>query len=67
MLVTRISNLTRITHTREIPVAPEQLRSWEEGMLVQKAMPDLNDKDREFIMSGITPEEWYDAFGDEEE
>jgi len=67
MLITKMSNITHITHTREIPVTPEQLRSWEEGVAIQRAMPNLSGEDREFIMSGITPEEWTEHFGDEEE
>ena len=66
MQITKVSNLTNITHTREIPVMPEQLRSWEEGALIQRAMPNLSTEDREFIISGITPEEWREAFGDED-
>ena len=28
-------------------------------------MPYLNDEDREFILSGITPQEWKNAFSAE--
>ncbi len=59
--------LTNIISTREIPITSEQLRSWEEGELIQKAMPNLDKDDREFIISGNTPDEWYEAFGNEEE
>jgi hypothetical protein len=34
-------------------------------MLIQEAMPNLSADDREFIMTGITPEEWNSAFPDE--
>jgi hypothetical protein len=30
-------------------------------------MPYLTDNDREFILSGITPEEWDEAFAENEE
>ena len=38
-----------------------------EGTLVQDAFPQLSDDAREFLISGITPEEWNAAFpkGDE--
>lgn len=67
MKVTRKSILTLKTHTLDIDVTEEQLRRWNEGALIQDACPKLSDADREFIMSGITPEEWekYVKDGDE--
>ena len=46
----------------EIEVTQEQLSSWESGTLIQNAMPHLSADEREFIMTGITPEEWDSAF-----
>lgn len=51
-------------NTREIPVTREQLDAWNSGVLIQNAMPNLSADDREFIKTGITPEEWEDLFGD---
>ena len=45
-------------NVREIDVTDEQLSAWENGTLIQNAMPHLSTDDREFIMTGITPEEW---------
>ena len=67
MNITRKSDLTGVTRTIEIPVTPEQLRSWEEGALIQRAMPNLTSAQREFIISGITEEEWNDAFPEEDD
>ena len=36
-------------------------------MLIQDACPDLTEDQREFIMTGITSEEWAAEFGDSEE
>ena len=58
MTITRKSGLTGHTHTREIDVTDDQLESWAKGALIQDAMPHLSPDDREFIMTGITPEEW---------
>jgi len=58
MKITRESVLSGITRTKEIEVTPEQFSNWENGMLIQKAMPHLSADDREFMMTGITPEEW---------
>ena len=62
MQITRISLLTGKTHQKDIPVNPELLRAYEEGKgLVQDLFPDLSSEDREFLMTGITKEEWENA------
>ena len=35
------------------------------GGLIQDAFPFLSPGEREFLMTGITPEEWDSIFGDE--
>lgn len=68
MLITKTSQLTGIEHTREIDVTVEQFDNWNcHGMLIQDAMPHLSPADREFILSGITPEEWEAAFAPDDE
>ncbi len=67
MQITRKSQLTGITHTREIDVTQFQLDKWKAGVLIQYAMPNLSAEDREFILTGITPEEWDECFKGEEE
>lgn len=63
MQITRTSRLTGAIHTREIDITPEQLLRWEQGEFIQNVVPHLSDDDREFIISGATPEEWEQAFG----
>ncbi len=58
MKITRISLFTNLTHTREIDITPVQLEAWETGTHIQVAAPHLNPDDREFVMTGVTPEEW---------
>lgn len=59
MLITRVSMLTGKTHTRVIKVTQQQLdRYYLDEMLLQLAFPFLSVDDREFIKTGITPEEW---------
>jgi hypothetical protein len=66
MLIKRKSAITGIERTRDIPVNPDDLIAWEQGIgNIQDAMPYLNDNDREFILSGITPEEWDSAFSEQ--
>jgi len=62
MLITRTSPFSNETNVMEIDVTQEQLSSWESGTLIQNAMPNLSADEREFIMTGITPEEWDSAF-----
>lgn len=65
MEITRRSMLTGKTHIREVNVTQQEIAVWQAGALIQDAMPFLSDDDREFIMSGITPEEWDAHFGEE--
>lgn len=62
MLITRTSPFSGNTNSMEIEVTQEQLSSWENGTLIQDAMPNLSADEREFIKTGITPEEWDSAF-----
>ena len=64
MKITRVSRLTGKTHEWNIDgVTPEKLGWWMDGALIQDAMPGLTPEEREFIMTGITPDEWNEAFG----
>ena len=67
MLITRKSIITGKETSREIDVTEAQLRSWQNGALIQNAMPNLSADEREFIMTGITPEEWDETFCDGED
>lgn len=58
MLITRQSLISGITRTLEIPVTDEQLAAWQSGAYIQDAMPELDPAQREFLMTGITADEW---------
>ena len=62
MLITRTSTLSGHISSMNIDVTLEQVASWEQGELVQNAMPNLSADEREFIMTGITPTEWNEMF-----
>jgi len=62
MKITKTSMVTGKEHTREIDVTQQQIRAWQDGMLIQQTMPNLSADEREFIMTGITAEEWDDVF-----
>jgi len=62
MLIGKTSSLTSRTHEMEIDVSEKQITLWMEGALIQDVMPNLTPDEREFLMTGITPAEWDEAF-----
>lgn len=65
--VTRKSILTNTVRERLFYLRLSDLDAYEAGtVLVQVAFPYLSAEDREFLMTGITPEEWAEAMGSEE-
>ena len=67
MLITRTSPFSGKTNSMNINVTEEQLKNWQQGMLIQNAMPNLMADEREFIKTGIMPEEWDALFSDRPE
>jgi len=66
MLIERKSMVSGKVHAMDLDVTQDQIAAWNSGMYIQDAMPQLNDEQREFMMTGITPEEWDATFGEEE-
>ena len=64
--VTRQSVLTRQMNTMELPISQEHLDIYDTvgDILVQDAFPNLDKEQREFLISGITPQEWNKYIGD---
>ncbi len=54
-----------VTRTLDLPVTEAQLSAWESGTLIQLAMPQLSADDREFVMTGVTTQEWSNEFGED--
>ena len=68
MKVTRRSIVSGKTLTKDLPITPAQYVKYIRGEgYIQDIMPDLPPEDREFIINGVTPEEWNNVFGEEEE
>jgi hypothetical protein len=65
--VTRQSAITRKMNTMELPITQEHLDNYDTvgGLLVQDVFPNLDVGQREFLISGITPQEWEETFGEE--
>lgn len=66
MLITRQSTISGTISSMEINVTTQQISDWENGMLIQFAMPDVPMEEREFIKTGITPAEWTRVFGNDD-
>lgn len=62
MMITRQSMFTGNVHSIDIDVTEEQLAAWQNGQLIQRAMPNLEPWEREFIKTGVTEEEWNETF-----
>ena len=66
MIIKRKSVFSGIERSVDIPVDPKDYASWEQGYAsIDDAMPYLNSEDREFLLSGMTPQEWKNAFSKE--
>ena len=62
MEITRKSAFTGITRTIDLPITEEQMVSFNKGELIQVAFPQLTADQREFILTGVTSEEWDDMY-----
>ena len=64
--VTRQSVITRQMNTMELPISQDHLDIYDTvgDILVQDAFPNLDKEQREFLISGITPDEWNKHLGD---
>lgn len=67
MKITRTSMFTGVTRTMDFPITPEQWTDFQNGALIQNAFPNLTANEREFIMTGVTAEEWDETFGKDDE
>jgi len=66
LAVSKASLLSGLRHTMVLDITIDQYDLWQGGELIQKAMPNLTADEREFLMTGITPEEWADMAEPEE-
>jgi hypothetical protein len=68
MIVERQSIVSGKVYEMDINITEEQLFNFINGRsgLAQEAFPDLSVDEREFIISGIHPDEWNELFGNED-
>jgi hypothetical protein len=66
MKITKISQLSGIEHTIELNITLEELGRVENRFytteLIQNIVPQLTMAEREFLITGITEEEWNNTF-----
>ncbi len=69
VFVTRNSPFSGEVHTLEIPCSPTAYRDYMAGKtgMIQEALPNVPAELREFILTGITPEEWDKYIGSDDE
>jgi hypothetical protein len=67
MRVTRKSPFTQKVNFMDLAITAEQVVRWDKGELIQDVFPHLTPDEREFIQTGITPEDWNEMVGETEE
>ena len=66
MQITRKSIVSGKERTLDIDITEDQLKRWENGEgLIQNIMPNITPDEREFILTGITNDEWDETFKEE--
>lgn len=67
MKVTKKSPLTGQVNSMDLDITEEQIKKFKDGALIQNAFPNLTADEREFLLTGYTPEDWKEMFPDEED
>ena len=68
MFITKTSMISGKQNTIWIEgLTSGMLKKWEDGALAQDALKGIPQEMREFVMTGITPEEWNKTFSDVDE
>lgn len=66
MKIVMTSMLSGKVRTREISISQEQVDAWKNGAMIQDVMPDISPTDREFLITGVTSEEWDELFPEDD-
>lgn len=69
MIIYKTSLFTGKVNKMDLDVTDEQLaelrKPLQQRRLIQDIVPQLNADEREFLLSGCTPEEWKATFGED--
>lgn len=66
MLIDKRSVITGVVNQMDLGVTYDELKRHQDGELAHNVWPLLLPSQREFLISGITPEEWLDVMGCED-
>jgi hypothetical protein len=50
--------MSGMVNRMNLDVTVEQIEQWKGGDLIQDVMPHLSRDEREFLITGMTPDEW---------
>lgn len=68
--ITKTSQTSGIVHQRDIYMTTKQFAEYNlptnQRRPIQQIFPELSADDREFLLTGTTPEEWDDYYEEEE-
>ena len=68
--VTLVRSMDNLVRVRVLDITPKEfidgMRLWRAGVVIQNAFPNASADDREFLITGITPEEWKEMFPESE-
>ena len=64
--ITRVYEITGEKNSMILSCTIDQINEWRDGALVQNAFPQLNPDEREFLITGMTPDIWEREMGEEE-
>ena len=68
MFVTKTSMISGESKTLWVEgLTQDMLKAWEGGALIQDALAGIPQELREFVMTGVSPDEWNRTFPEEEE
>lgn len=68
LLVTRKSTFSGEVHTLALAITADEWAGYQRGdKLIQDALPNLTNPQREFLLTGTTQDEWLAAFPPEDE
>lgn len=63
MKITRKNPLSGKEISRYLPITDAQLDLWQKGgYTIQRAVPHLTPDEREFVLTGLTPQDWNSIF-----
>jgi len=68
MLIMKQSSISKEYHSMDLDITEDQLdrikNRFNTKELIQNIVPDLTPSEREFLMTGITEQEWNQLYGE---